>query len=315
MAITDSPLVSGFKKPVFRQGARMAPRAPTLQSLDQSIAMAGATQDLSNADRYFLANPTNAAYKPSRFGATPGTAAEASDLGRRIEVLSSLRDNMAERLQADQPSAATLPAASVAQQAPGVTPPTPDPFSFTDQKPAGRDWSAGALLLAGGTGNVGETADELIARISKQYVVSGTGSAQSAQAAPQPKPQQEQPAPGSLLLGTIARRNAETAKAANYSRGTAKVEGPGTRTSDSVPAMLSRDEAVLPGKTVACPPCRSILRHRGIGTSAYQKGLHNLPPRCFAIYAIGTKPNRTAGSIPVRFWFDSWRHLGASLLA
>lgn len=250
MTITDSPLVSGFKKPFFRQGAGLAPRAPTLQSLDQSIAMTGATQDLSNADRYFLANPANAAYKPSRFGATPGTAAEASDLGRRIEVLSSLRDNMASRLQDDQPAAAPLPAAGFAQQAPGVTPPTPDPFSFTDQKPAGRDWSAGALLLAGGTGNAGETADELIARISKQYGVSGTGSAQPAQPAPQPKPKQEQPAPGSLLLGTIARRNAETAKAANYARGTAKVEGPGTRTSDSVPAMLSRDEAVLPAKTV-----------------------------------------------------------------
>ena len=45
-----------------------------------------------------------------------------------------------------------------------------------------------------------------------------------------------------------------------YAAGTAKLAGPGTTTSDSIPAMLSADEAVLPAKTVKAVGATNIAR-------------------------------------------------------
>lgn len=50
------------------------------------------------------------------------------------------------------------------------------------------------------------------------------------------------------------------ARSKNYARGTAFLEGPGTGTSDSIPAHLSRGEAVLPAKTVQAVGSKNLAR-------------------------------------------------------
>jgi hypothetical protein len=61
-------------------------------------------------------------------------------------------------------------------------------------------------------------------------------------------------------MGMVPSQRRMTMKMPSYSRGTPFVEGPGTGTSDSVPAMLSRGEAVLPAKTVKAMGSENIAR-------------------------------------------------------
>ena len=70
-----------------------------VNALDQKIAMGNAMDGLSNTERYQLANPTNAAYKPgSMMG---GTSADASMQRQQNSILQNLRTG----ITAQMPSA------------------------------------------------------------------------------------------------------------------------------------------------------------------------------------------------------------------
>ena len=67
-----------------------------VNALDQKIAMGNAMDGLSNTERYQLANPTNAAYKPgSMMG---GTSADASMQRQQNSILQSLRSGIAAQM-------------------------------------------------------------------------------------------------------------------------------------------------------------------------------------------------------------------------
>ena len=67
-----------------------------VNALDQKIAMGNAMDGLSNTERYQLANPTNAAYKPgSMMG---GTSADASMQRQQTSILQNLRSGIAAQM-------------------------------------------------------------------------------------------------------------------------------------------------------------------------------------------------------------------------
>lgn len=67
-----------------------------VNALDQKIAMGNAMDGLSNTERYQLANPTNAAYKPgSMMG---GTSADASMQRQQNSILQNLRSGIATQM-------------------------------------------------------------------------------------------------------------------------------------------------------------------------------------------------------------------------
>ena len=73
-----------------------------LNALDQKIAMGNAMDGLSNTERYQLANPTNAAYKPgSMMG---GTSADASMQRQQTSILQNLRSGIAAQMPDTQQS-------------------------------------------------------------------------------------------------------------------------------------------------------------------------------------------------------------------
>ena len=73
-----------------------------VNALDQKIAMGNAMDGLSNTERYQLANPTNAAYKPgSMMG---GTSADASMQRQQNSILQSLRSGIAAQMPDTQQS-------------------------------------------------------------------------------------------------------------------------------------------------------------------------------------------------------------------
>lgn len=123
-----------------------------------------------------------------------------------------------------------------------------------------RQWQEPAFA----DGVVPETADQLMARMTAKYGAPSAGT-RAPEPAPTPAPQPVQQAPqpkpqtGGLFdqaLRGLRGANDELHKAANYKNGMVHegpgiVHGPGTTTSDSVNAKLSKDEAVLPAATVA----------------------------------------------------------------
>jgi len=101
----------------------------------------------------------------------------------------------------------------------------------------------GILAFADGGTVRKETADELMARMAAKYGVTAAGPATQQPAAqpatapvqpPQPKPQQ---GPGSGIIGILKGRADQIDKAAGYADG-GKIKGPGTPTSDSIPATV-----------------------------------------------------------------------------
>jgi hypothetical protein len=158
--------------------------------MDQKIAMNTAINGLSNTDRYQMENPGNQPYKAS--GAAPGSSAEASQMNLQNNILSTVRDNLA------------------------------------NQKIAG---------FADG-GQIKETPEQLIARISGKYGVSGSSSPNQVLASPAQTQQPSAQKPQSIGLlpnqtDVLKRREA----AAGLANG-GKIKGPGTQTSDSIPAQV-----------------------------------------------------------------------------
>lgn len=121
------------------------------------------------------------------------------------------------------------------------------------------------LHMAGG-GIVPETTDQIIARMKAKYGTSGASSAEPEPApapaptsAPAPQPQRQYGGLMGALQNAVQSRTAAINKATGYKRG-GIVHGPGTGTSDSVPARLSAGEAVLPAKTVRKVGAHNIVR-------------------------------------------------------
>ena len=182
--------------------------ASPLARLDQEIAMGNAMGELSNTERYQLANPGNQPYtvgapqggrrgNPSvSVGVSPGSSAAASQEAQRIGIMQSLRNNLA-----DQP------------------------------------------LYAGyaGGGEVKETADQLIARMAEKYGTGGSTPTAAPVVAPTPRAQAQPQANAQTIagaFGALKNRAAQIDAAVGYANG-GKIKGPGTPTSDSIQAQVT----------------------------------------------------------------------------
>ena len=96
----DSPLEAVM--PFEPRQPATNPLQNQVNALDQKIAMGNAMDGLSNTERYQLANPTNAAYKPgSMMG---GTSADASMQRQQNSILQSLRSGIAAQMPDTQQS-------------------------------------------------------------------------------------------------------------------------------------------------------------------------------------------------------------------
>lgn len=96
----DSPLEAVM--PFEPRQPATNPLQNQVNALDQKIAMGNAMDGLSNTERYQLANPTNAAYKPgSMMG---GTSADASMQRQQTSILQSLRSGIAAQMPGTQQS-------------------------------------------------------------------------------------------------------------------------------------------------------------------------------------------------------------------
>jgi hypothetical protein len=92
-------------------------------------------------------------------------------------------------------------------------------------------------------GQVQETSEELMARMAAKYGLTNPRAAQPVpvpQPQPQPAPQQGHPTRGGIAgaIDALKGRQAQIDKAAGYAGG-GKIRGPGTATSDSIPARVS----------------------------------------------------------------------------
>lgn len=96
----DSPLEAVM--PFEPRQPATNPLQNQVNALDQKIAMGNAMDGLSNTERYQLANPTNAAYKPgSMMG---GTSADASMQRQQTSILQNLRSGIAAQMPDTQQS-------------------------------------------------------------------------------------------------------------------------------------------------------------------------------------------------------------------
>jgi len=98
-----------------------------------------------------------------------------------------------------------------------------------------------------------ETAEELLARISGKYNVSNASQSAPAPAPvvqPTPAPQQQPKPQGGLIqqaVGIFSNRKAQIDKAVGYANGgkpSRKISGPGTATSDSIPAVAGSGQPI-----------------------------------------------------------------------
>lgn len=185
-----NPLLAQSLSALKPPGARRVEQRNPLLKMDQDIAMGNAVGELSNTERYQLDNPLNRPYKAG--DVAPGSSAAASQLNQRTDIMSTLRDKLAE-----------------------------DP------------------LYAGyADGGKVESAEDLLARMQAKYKT-GSTSSEPEPAAPAPKPVEQKPqvtAPAGLF-GTFQRRKEQIDKAAGYANG-GMIDGPGTSTSDSIPAKV-----------------------------------------------------------------------------
>ena len=118
MSSTDASTVDPAQQQAIGQLATPSAVKPGMQSrrdasplarLDQEIAMGNAMGELSNTERYQLANPGNKPYtvgapqggrrgNPSvSVGVSPGSSAAASQEAQRIGIMQSLRNNLADQ--------------------------------------------------------------------------------------------------------------------------------------------------------------------------------------------------------------------------
>lgn len=185
-----NPLLAQSLSALKPPGARRVEQRNPLLKMDQDIAMGNAVGELSNTERYQLDNPLNRPYKAG--DVAPGSSAAASQLNQHTDIMSTLRDKLAE-----------------------------DP------------------LYAGyADGGKVESAEELLARMQAKYKT-GSASSEPEPAAPAPKPMEQKPqvtAPAGLF-GVFQRRKEQIDKAAGYANG-GMIDGPGTSTSDSIPAKV-----------------------------------------------------------------------------
>lgn len=97
----------------------------------------------------------------------------------------------------------------------------------------------GTLAFADGGAVRPETADELMARMTAKYGAPSAGKVQAEPVQPAPQPQPKaQPAPQPQgIIGILKGRKDAIDKAAGFANG-GKISGPGTPTSDSIPATV-----------------------------------------------------------------------------
>lgn len=180
----------------------------TLETIDNQIAMGNAVDNsnLTMSEKAALGLGT--------------TSADASALRQRTSALSTLREGMASQLQPQNESA-------------WIGGGTGDPLKSTWNPPG---VTYGTRSFADG-GKV-DAAEELLKRMAGKYGVSAES---------QPVPQQAiaapstvQPRPATTLGGVVEamrNRQAQIDKAVGYANG-GKITGPGTPTSDSIPAKV-----------------------------------------------------------------------------
>lgn len=208
---STNPLV-GSKR--YGDGNPLPPMTTGLRrSVDQKVLQNDMVSGLSNTDRYQLSNPSNQPYKAT--GVSPGSAAEASMLDNRSNILNSMRDNlpldMAQGGVIDDDIDPEMAARIAASQA-----------KFNPPKKQG-----------------------FMARL---FGSTPTPSVQKEQ--PAPPVQKEQSAP-MAVIDTIKKRQAAIDAAAGMQRGGIVRDGAASEhLADDVPVNLTRNEAVLPPNTV-----------------------------------------------------------------
>lgn len=107
-----------------------------------------------------------------------------------------------------------------------------------------------ALLGFAEGGEVKETAEQLMARMAAKYGTSGAAQSAPVAVTPPPAPQpQSQPTPAPQkgiggVVGLLKWRGKQIDEAAGYANG-GKIKGPGTPTSDSIPARVKQTGATI----------------------------------------------------------------------
>ena len=198
--------------PAVQQAQKQADNP--LQALDNKIAMGNALAGLSNTERYQLQNPGNAPYKVGKNGIVPGSAAEVSMMRQQTSAMQSLRNNMAEQIKPKDDS--------------------PWIGSGGSGDPLNSTWKS---AFSGG-GKV-DAAEEVLARMKREYGAPTQEPVQ--QAISQPSPVAPRPDNQGMLgrtIGLLKGRQAQIDKAVGYANG-GKIRGPGTSTSDSIPAKVA----------------------------------------------------------------------------
>jgi len=200
-----------------------------IAALDQKIAAGKALEGLSNTERYQLANPDGGTYKGN--GIAPGSAASASIQDRQNVLNGTQRETLFDQLPEDLFNTHT--------NSSGVQPVQSIAFGLFDKQPQAK---AVYGFADGGT----VSAEETMRRMREKYGV-GAPASTPAQPVQQAPAQPAAPAPataaktgGGLLGGAIGALNGHKARmeqALQYAHG-GKIKGPGTPTSDSIPAKV-----------------------------------------------------------------------------
>lgn len=225
-----------------------------LATIDNQIAMGNAVDN---------SNLTMSEKAALGFGTT---SADASALRQKTSALSTLRDGMAAQLQPQtesawigggtaNPTASTLSTPRDTNQ-PVIEAMNKQATGWKDFRTMQNNNAAKAGESAGLTGfdttekrNVNglagfadggkvDAADELLRRMASKYGVSADSAPVQPQAIAAPSP--VQPRPATTLNGVVdlmRNRQAQIAKAVGYANG-GKITGPGTPTSDSIPARV-----------------------------------------------------------------------------
>lgn len=188
--------------------------ANPLTAIDQKIAMGNAEAGLSNTERYQLANPTNAAYTVGGRGGigsvAPASSAQASMDARQNDILGTVRNNLAAQLPATKPEAPAVKQ-GIASGLPNLG--TGSGFRNNTPAETGREWKP-------------VTAPALATQsIAQGLPAASVGSLSS-------------PASRSMAgIKRVGNSFSQELPVAGFANG-GKIKGPGTPTSDSIPAKV-----------------------------------------------------------------------------
>lgn len=234
--MANQPITGAPRQRAFAYGGAIDPDAVNLDALRTgAVDPLGSDFDSINAEKT-LRWAEEDATKRASYGQAPQMSMAATDLIK----------GLLGRAPAKQPAAAAQP---ITVAAPTVAPTAPKASKgFTGMTPG-----EGAMLKNFDTrqngyadGGKPETAEQLMARMNAKYGVSSGSQPAAVALTPQPVAPAPQEKPGGLIqqaVGLLGNRHKQIEKAAGYANG-GKIKGPGTATSDSIPATTGTGENI-----------------------------------------------------------------------